>query len=119
MKWRLTCAFSFEAAHSLPHLGPSHRCAKIHGHGFKVEVTVEVEKLDDRGFAGMDYAEFKPLKEYIYNNLDHQNLNDIMEFPTSEFLAQFLWLKAVDLLPLSPVSVKVSESDGKWCEFTP
>ena len=79
--------FAIEAARSLPNLPDGHPCQKVHGHSFKVTITVEGDIDQNTGFV-MDFADidsaFKPIHELI----DHSYLNDIngLEDPSSENL---------------------------------
>jgi 6-pyruvoyltetrahydropterin/6-carboxytetrahydropterin synthase len=88
----LTKEFRFEAAHRLPLAPPTHKCARLHGHSFRVEVTVRGPVPPETGWL-LDFAEiqqaFAPLRE----QLDHYYLNEIpgLENPTSENLACWIW----------------------------
>ncbi len=48
--------FGFEAAHRLPNVAADHKCARLHGHSFRVEVRVVGEVGDESGWV-MDFAE--------------------------------------------------------------
>ena len=84
--------FSFEAAHRLPHVPETHKCARLHGHTFYVRVYVEGE-VDERTGWVMDFGEIKRHFQPILEQLDHYYLNDIpgLENPTSEMLARWIW----------------------------
>lgn len=73
--------FSFEAAHSLPHLPVGHKCRNVHGHSyrFRVECT---GPLDARGFV-VDFAEISAAVKPIVERIDHQNLNELFPFYTT------------------------------------
>ena len=58
MKMELRKSFQFEAAHLLPHLPFTHKCRRLHGHSFKVELVVAGECDPKLGWL-MDYAEIK------------------------------------------------------------
>src|SRR3954469_19232781 len=55
MSMRLERSYRFEAAHFLPRVPPGHKCARMHGHSYRIEITIEGE-LDERGWV-MDFAE--------------------------------------------------------------
>lgn len=96
--WTVTREFSFEAAHALPHLPEGHKCRKLHGHSYRVRVEACGE-LDARGFV-VDYAEIKDAVAPIIARLDHKNLNDLFDFPTtSEHLAAWIYHEARKSLP--------------------
>ncbi len=84
--------FTFEAAHLLPNLPDSHKCKRLHGHSFRVEVRVRGD-LDPKLNWVMDFDEITGVvRPIIENELDHRYLNDVsgLENPTSEAIA--LWL---------------------------
>ena len=88
MKIELRKTFQFEAAHLLPHLPKSHKCRRLHGHSFKVEVAVAGECDPKLGWL-MDYADITAAFKPIWQKLDHFYLNEIpgLENPTSENVA--------------------------------
>jgi 6-pyruvoyltetrahydropterin/6-carboxytetrahydropterin synthase len=76
--------FRFEAAHVLPyHPG---KCARLHGHSYRLEVAVRGPLQSDGPARGM-IADFETIKTV----LDHQNLNDFMENPTAEQIVMWIW----------------------------
>ena len=84
MKTSITKTFNFEAAHKLPnHDG---KCANLHGHSYKFEVTVIGEIIKDGPKEGMvmDFADLsKVVNSEILEKWDHQFLNDILPFTTT------------------------------------
>ena len=88
--------FGFEAAHQLPwHEG---RCRNLHGHSYRLEVTVE-GPLDEHGVV-IDFADLKAVvQREVLDRYDHRYLNDLMDNPTAELIAQEIWksLEASDL----------------------
>jgi len=84
MKTSITKIFTFEAAHKLPqHDG---KCANLHGHSYKFEVTVTGEIIKDGPKAAMvlDFADLsKVVNTEILEKWDHQFLNDILPFTTT------------------------------------
>ncbi|HEY3233775.1 MAG TPA: 6-carboxytetrahydropterin synthase QueD, partial [Polyangiaceae bacterium] len=92
MNVRLVKELRFEAAHRLPNVPPGHKCARLHGHSFKVELAVEGAVDPKTGWL-IDYAAMGELWLPIYQVLDHNYLNEIegLENPTSENLARWLW----------------------------
>jgi 6-pyruvoyl tetrahydropterin synthase/QueD family protein len=97
----LTKDFRFEAAHSLPHVPKGHKCARLHGHSFRVEVTVKGPVDPHTGWV-VDFAEIKAAFEPLEDLLDHRFLNEIpgLENSTSENIARWLWLRLKTRLPL-------------------
>jgi 6-pyruvoyltetrahydropterin/6-carboxytetrahydropterin synthase len=117
--YAITKEFHFEAAHSLPHLPLGHKCRNVHGHSYRVQLVVEAERLDNRGFAGgTDYADLDVFGEYLRDNCDHRNLNDVLDGAqtTAEMLARHFWTWCrVRGLPV--YAVRVSETARTWVEY--
>ncbi|MGC9944603.1 MAG: 6-carboxytetrahydropterin synthase QueD [Verrucomicrobiota bacterium] len=110
MKMELRKSFQFEAAHLLPHLPKTHKCRRLHGHSFTVEIVVAGECDAKLGWL-MDYAEIKAVFSPFWQKLDHHYLNEIpgLENPTSENIAVWIWHRLKPRLPLL-VEVVVAET---------
>lgn len=110
MKIELRKTFQFEAAHLLPNLPKTHKCRRLHGHSFKVDIVVAGECEKKLGWL-MDYAEISALFKPILEQLDHRYLNEIpgLENPTSENIAVWIWDKLKPKLPML-VEVAVAET---------
>lgn len=107
MRVELRKEFSFEAAHRLPRVPADHKCARMHGHSFRVEVCVEGEVDEATGWL-QDYADIAAAVEPVIRALDHRALNDVagLENPTSEILCGWLWTRIAPALPrLSAITV--------------
>jgi 6-pyruvoyltetrahydropterin/6-carboxytetrahydropterin synthase len=109
--------FQFEAAHLLPRLPRSHKCRRLHGHSFKVEIAVTGE-LDARLGWVMDYADISAVFKPIWQRLDHRYLNEIpgLENPTSECIAIWIWNWLKPGLPLL-TEVTVAETCTAKCVY--
>ena len=68
--------FAVEAARSLPHLPDDHPCKRIHGHSFKITITVNGQINEDTGFV-MDFSEIDSVFSPIHEMIDHAYLNEI------------------------------------------
>ena len=84
---------TFAAAHFLR--GYKGKCERLHGHNYRVEITVSGEKLDSIGMVH-DFVEIKRALRKLLEHLDHYNLNDIPPFDdavntTAENLAFYFW----------------------------
>ncbi|HEY5954968.1 MAG TPA: 6-carboxytetrahydropterin synthase QueD [Polyangiaceae bacterium] len=92
MNVRLVRKFGFESAHRLPKVPEGHKCARLHGHSFRVEVAVSGPVDATLGWF-LDYAEIDAACRPLAETLDHRYLNEIegLENPTSEHLAKFIW----------------------------
>ncbi|MGW9400218.1 6-carboxytetrahydropterin synthase QueD [Streptomyces sp. NPDC055642] len=106
--------FTFEAAHRLPRVPEGHKCARLHGHSYKVTVHVEARVDPEAGWV-MDFGDVKQAFKPIDAQLDHYYLNDIegLDNPTSENLARWIWDRMVTELPgLSAITVRETCTSG-------
>ncbi|MEO3778253.1 6-carboxytetrahydropterin synthase QueD [Micromonospora sp. B11E3] len=105
--------FTFEAAHRLPNVPEEHKCARLHGHSYRVTVHVSGDVDPHSGWV-MDFGDLKKAVEPIRDRLDHYYLNDVpgLENPTSEVLARWIWDRLADSLPLSAVAVRETCTSG-------
>lgn len=92
--------FTLEAAHRLPNVPEGHKCARLHGHSFRVEVQVSGEVDAHTGWV-MDFADIKAAFKPLHDRLDHHYLNDIkgLENPTSENLSRWIYQQLKPALP--------------------
>jgi 6-pyruvoyltetrahydropterin/6-carboxytetrahydropterin synthase len=109
MRVELTKEYRFEAAHRLPKVPADHKCFRLHGHSFVIEVTVTGEVDPVTGWL-LDFGDITRVVEPILKTeLDHRTLNDLagLENPTSEVLSGWLWQRFQPLLPgLSAITVQ-------------
>src|SRR3954451_16759899 len=106
--------FSFEAAHRLPFVPEGHKCARLHGHSFKVEVHVSGDVNPATGWF-MDCGDIKAAFKPLDAQLDHHYLNEVegLENPTSENLAAWIWHRLEAALPgLSRIVVRETCTSG-------
>ncbi len=89
--------FRFEAAHSLPHLPPEHKCHHIHGHSYRVKVVVAGLITREEPWV-MDYAAIDAIVTPIIARLDHKNINDVLDVPTTAEYLAFWIFKQLPLL---------------------
>ena len=110
-------AFTIEAAHRLPNLPEDHKCSRLHGHSFHIEVHVTGDVDKTSGWV-MDFADISSKFKPLFEILDHRYLNDIegLENPTSENLARWIWNKLKADLPLLS-SVVVKETCTAGCVY--
>lgn len=109
--------FTLEAAHRLPNVPEGHKCARLHGHSFRVELHLRGELGPESGWV-MDFADIKQAFQPLYDRLDHHYLNDIegLENPTSERLAVWIWERLKPSLPLLS-EVVVHETCTSGCRY--
>ena len=115
---RLVHEFRFEAAHRLPKVPAGHKCARLHGHSFKVELTIAGRVNPETGWL-IDFATLHDLWQPLHAELDHHYLNDVegLENPTSEVLAIWIWGQMKPRLP-ELVQVTLFETCDARCEYT-
>ena len=109
--------FQIEAAHRLPHVPAGHKCARLHGHSFRIEVHVQGELDPALGWV-MDFADLKAAFAPLFEQLDHRYLNDIegLENPTSEMLARWIFQRlAPRITGLDRVMVHETCTSGASC----
>ena len=117
MHVRLTKDYSFESAHTLPHVPVGHKCARMHGHSFKVEISVEGEVDPVQGWL-IDHSDISLAVNPILEELDHNYLNDIpgLENPTFEVLAGWIWEKLTPVLP-GLAEIVIHETASARCSY--
>ena len=105
--------FTFEAAHRLPNVPIGHKCARLHGHSYRVEIHVAGEVEEHRGWI-MDFQDIKDAFAPLHDQLDHRYLNEVegLQNPTSEVLVRWIWERLADALPLSRVLVRETCTSG-------
>jgi 6-pyruvoyltetrahydropterin/6-carboxytetrahydropterin synthase len=109
--------FGFEAAHRLPNVPADHKCARLHGHSFRVEVRVAGEVGATTGWV-MDFADVRAACEPVRLALDHYYLNEVegLENPTSEHIARWIWCRLEAPLP-GLAAVVVRETCTTGCTY--
>jgi len=121
----LTIEDSFASAHQLR--GYHGKCENLHGHNWKVELTVKGETLNGIGLL-IDFHDLKKMLKEILSILDHKNINDVPPFdrenPSSENLAEFIAGLIMEKLaetspPIQLHSLTVWESDTSRCTYIP
>lgn len=113
--YELTTIVEFEAAHCIK--GYPGKCKRLHGHNWKVEVTVRGTELDELGML-IDFHDLKREVNSVIDQLDHYYLNEIEPFcelnPTAENLAKYIF-EALQVKPafaerIRLASIKIWES---------
>lgn len=118
MNVRLVHEFRFEAAHMLPNVVEGHKCRRLHGHSFKVELAVK-GPVDPKTGWFIDFGVIYDIWQPLWERLDHHYLNEIpgLENPTSEVLAKWIWDNMKPKLP-SLAQVTIFETCDARCEYT-
>jgi 6-pyruvoyltetrahydropterin/6-carboxytetrahydropterin synthase len=114
---RITQAFTFEAAHRLPNVPATHRCHRMHGHSYRVELRLEGPVDPETGFV-VDFFDVEAAFAPILARLDHYCLNEIegLANPTAEHIAIWIWERVRPTLPLL-ATVAVYETPNCWAEY--
>ncbi|MDG0818200.1 6-pyruvoyl trahydropterin synthase family protein [Bdellovibrio svalbardensis] len=117
MKFELKQHFQIESARFLPHLPPSHPCSRMHGHSFKIVLTL-VGDLDPKIGWVIDYNDIQAHMKPLLALIDHRVLNEVegLENPTSELLAKWIFDKARASLPML-TRVSVAETPLTECSY--
>ena len=113
--FRLTIHTAFAAAHNLTHYQGD--CENLHGHNWKVEVSIGTDQLDKAGL-GVDFKILKKRTNELLQTLDHKYLNELAPFtdlsPSSENIARYLYGELTKIFGSDAVKVEmvtVWESD--------
>ena len=114
---KISQAFTFEAAHRLPNVPPTHRCSRLHGHSYRIEVQLDGLVDPVTGFVA-DFFDMEASFADIMGTLDHQCLNDVagLENPTAENIAVWIWERLARKLE-HLASVRVYETADCWAEY--
>lgn len=120
--YHLTIHTYFAAAHNL--INYQGDCENLHGHNWKVEVTVAARELDKAGLA-IDFKILKGETRKLLETLDHKYLNELepfrVESPSSENIARYLFFalgKILDSTNVTVEKVNVWESDYACASYT-
>ncbi|MGC8964083.1 MAG: 6-carboxytetrahydropterin synthase [Brevinematia bacterium] len=109
--WIISKTIEVDASHVVE--GYNGPCAKLHGHRWKIEVSVKVDKLNNIGI-GVDFSHLKRYLEEL--NLDHQHLNDFISPATAESLAKYIFEKFKEK-NLEVLKVTVWETPNNKVEY--
>lgn len=117
MNFELKQHFQIESARFLPNLDKNHPCSNMHGHSFKIILSI-VGPLQPKVGWVMDYHEISKVMTPLLAQLDHKVLNEVagLENPTSELLAKWLYDLLKIKIPLLK-SVNISETPNTECVY--
>jgi 6-pyruvoyltetrahydropterin/6-carboxytetrahydropterin synthase len=92
--------YRFESAHFLPKVPDKHRCRRMHGHSFKIDVVLGGEANEETGFL-IDFYDLDRVVQPVIDSIDHRLLNEIpgLENPTSEVIARYVFDRIFPSLP--------------------
>ncbi len=119
MQTSITKIYNFEAAHHLP--GHNGKCARLHGHSYKLEVTVTAPLQTHGSSEGMvlDFSDLNVVVEReVIQQWDHQFLNDLLPFrTTAENLAQEIFQR-LSRADLNVVKIRLWETAKAFVTVT-
>ena len=100
MTTTLSKTFRFEAAHRLPKVPEGHKCGRLHGHSYQVDVIIKGTPDPETGMV-IDFGDITKAWEPLQLRLDHYYLNEIegLENPTSEVLSEWIYRRLKPALP--------------------
>jgi len=109
--------YRFEAAHSLPRVPEGHKCRRVHGHSYKVELEVSGPVNEETGWL-IDFGVIDEAWEELFKRFDHQNLNDVpgLENSTCENIAVYVW-RAVRAKVPELSAVTIWETHDRRCTY--
>ena len=99
--------YRFEAAHSLPRVPAGHKCSRLHGHSYKVELEVRGPIDEATGWL-IDFQVIDDAWAVLHERLDHRTLNDVpgLENSTCENIAVWAWRALKKTVPqLSAITI--------------
>ncbi|MFC1557334.1 6-carboxytetrahydropterin synthase QueD [candidate division KSB1 bacterium] len=117
--YSITIEGRFSAAHAIKDYPGD--CSRLHGHNYRISVSVESEKLDELGMA-FDFHELQTITKDVAQLLDHQNLNELDFFsyqnPTAENIARFIYTRIEEQMPVYVKLKEVTIHESEGCSVT-
>lgn len=124
--YRISKQFKFSASHALFRLPDGHKCRRLHGHNYVVEVVLQGEELDTYGFV-RDYGELDRFAGWLNAVFDHRHLNDVLktefvgsfqmsESPSAELLARYMYDAWIESYP-DLHAIGISETPNTWAWY--
>ena len=109
--------FNIESARSLPNVLETHPCYQLHGHSFKIIISVKGQIDKHTGFV-TDFQEIENAFNPIKKILDHSFLNKIegLSNPTSENICIWIWDKIESSIP-NICEIEIKETDTTGCIY--
>ncbi len=117
MRVELVRSYDFSAAHFLPRAPEGHKCRRLHGHSYRLEVAIRGKVDEEVGWL-LDYAHIDQAVEPVLAELDHRTLNDVpgLEKATSEVLCRWLW-RRLEIVLDGLYRITVAETCGTACTY--
>lgn len=118
----ITKRYHFESAHFLPNVPEGHKCKRVHGHNYEVEITVGGPVDFTSGWI-VDFFDLDAMVQPLRTALDHRCLNDLpgLDNPTAEKIAHWFLVQLIaSKLPngVSVRMIRVYETKDCWATLT-
>ena len=110
---RISRAYTLESSHQLTGVPPEHKCSRVHGHQYRIVLSVE-GSIDPVTGMVIDFWDLDRAFAPIHEVLDHHHINDTVANPTAENIA--LWIGAHLNVP-GLTTVTVYETPDCWAEW--
>ncbi len=115
---------TFAAGHALREY--KGKCENVHGHNYRVQVTLRGERLDKTGLLA-DFVDLKKIVHSVLDRLDHQWLNDYPPFdrinPSAENIAKYIFDEVSagfgSREGARPAQVRLWETDTAFAVYRP
>lgn len=112
---RLIRRYNFESAHQLHGLADDHPCSRLHGHGYRLEVSV-TGPVDERGMV-VEYSDLDVIvAAAVLDRYDHRLINDFIDQPTVENMVVDIFKALADASPLV-VGIRLWETERSSVEY--
>lgn len=96
------------------HFLPGHpKCGQVHGHTYRIEVTIEGEA---KGGMIVDFGDLKAQTRAVLAQYDHRHWNDVLDYPSVENICTLLHGQLKERLAF-PFTIRVFEGHAKWAEM--
>lgn len=123
--YRISIEDKISSAHQLR--GYKGKCENLHGHNWRIILTVKGEKLDNLGML-IDFHDLREILTGILSEIDHKNINDVSYFlhinPTSENIAYYVYHRMRAVIELKEIPgievdrVRVFETEKSMAEYS-
>lgn len=117
-RFDITRRYHFEAAHYLPFVSAGHKCARMHGHNYELEITVIRATVDNVGFV-IDFWDLDAIVDPLIQAVDHRVLNECpgLDNPTAELIAKHFCERIQNIMSNVEIRVRCYETKDCWADY--